>query len=254
MTQTVIGLFDSPDAAYAAEEALMQQGIDQSSIYFSAREGAQSGLKEAGQPMEAIRSFLGEIFGSDNAEEMDSYIEEIDQGSILLSVDVPDDADVTPICEAMQDSGALELNATGSAQQEGGEQDEAQGQTIPEIEEQMQIGKRQAGQGKVRVVSRVVETPVQEDVILREERATISRHQADRPASPDEIDAQAGKTIEVEEMREKPVISKSAQVTGEVEVGKETSQRTETVEGTVRKTKVEAEREESKGGKRQRSK
>lgn len=253
MPQTVIGLFDSPDAAYAAEEALMKQGVDQSSIYFSAKKGAQSGIEEAGQSMEAIRSFLGDIFGSENSQEAEGYVKEIEQGSILVSVDLPDDKDVTPFCEAMQDAGALDLGAPGAGQG-GGEETQAEGRTVQEIEEQLEVGKRQVGQGKVRVVSRVVETPVQEQVSLKEERATVSRRAVNRPASPGDIEAQAGKTIEVEETAERPVISKSAQVTGEVEIGKETSEKTETVQDTVRKTEVDVERETSKGAGRQKPK
>lgn len=255
MTQTGVGIFDSADSANAAEKALMKQGIDQSSIYFSAKEGVQCGLEEASQSMDAIRSFLGDIFGSQNPQDAKYYVDEINRGSILVSVDLPDDVDVAPVCEAMQDAGALDLDAPSAEQgggesSAGGEQARAEGETIPLIEEQMEVGKRQVVQGKVRVVSRVVETPVEESVNLKEERATVKRRSVNRPASPEDIEAQAGKVIEVEESAEVPVVSKSAQVTGEVEVGKETSETSETVQDTVRKTEVDVERKGAKSSKR----
>jgi len=48
----------------------------------------------------------------------------------------------------------------------------AKGGVIPVIEEELVVGKRQVERGGVRVFSRMVETPVQESVTLREEHAS----------------------------------------------------------------------------------
>ncbi len=248
MTQTVIGLFDSRDSANAAEQALMKQGIDRSSIYFSQKEDTAAASGERGESMDAIRDFLSQVFGQENAQEADAYAKEIDQGCILVSVDLPDDADVEPVCDALEGAGAVDLGAPTGQQEAGGTAGAGQttgegGESIPIAEEQMQVGKREVGQGRVRVVSRLVETPVQEEVSLREERATVERRPADRPIDPQELEAQGERTIEVEETAEKPEVTKSARVTGEVEVGKETTEKSETVEDTVRRTEVDVERE-----------
>lgn len=247
MTQTVIGVFDTPDSAYAAGDALVEQGIDESSIYYSVKEGsaADSGLK--GKPMDAIRNFLSELFGPESSEEADAYAEKISQGSVLLSVIVPGDTDVETICSVIGDAGALDMETLpeqGAVEASGEDESAEQGETLPVIEEETTIGKKQVGKGKVRVVSRMVETPVREEVSLKEERATIGRRPVDQPVNPKDVDALAGDSIEVEETTEKPVISKSARITEQVELGKEASERTETVEDTERHTEVDVEREQ----------
>jgi stress response protein YsnF len=54
-------------------------------------------------------------------------------------------------------------------------------EVIPVVEEQLRVGKRQVNQGRVRVRSYVVETPVQEQVNLRQEHVNVERRAVDRP-------------------------------------------------------------------------
>jgi stress response protein YsnF len=88
----------------------------------------------------------------------------------------------------------------------------------------------------------VVETPVEEQVTLREERVAVERRPADR-ALGDADEAFQERTIEAEERSEEAVVSKEVRVTEEVVIRKEAEQRTETVSDTVRETKVEVEDE-----------
>jgi len=113
---------------------------------------------------------------------------------------------------------------------------------IPVVEEQLQVGKAQVRRGGVRVYTRLMERPVQEEVTLREETAHVQRRAVDRPASEAELGAafQEG-SIELTETAEVPVVSKTARVVEEVEIGKEVSERTEVVNDTVRRTEVEVE-------------
>src|SRR5204863_2542934 len=94
----------------------------------------------------------------------------------------------------------------------------------------------------VRVRTEVAERPVEEKVNLREEHVRVERRPVDRPASEADINRarQAG-TIEVREKAEQPVVQKQARVVEEVTVGKEATQRTETVRDTVRRTDVDVE-------------
>jgi uncharacterized protein (TIGR02271 family) len=110
---------------------------------------------------------------------------------------------------------------------------------IPVVEEQLRVGKRVVDRGGVRIFSRVSERPVEEQVTLREEHARVERHPADRPATPQEM-AQAFRegSMELRETAEEPVVSKTARVVEEVEVGKEVGERTEQVRDTVRRTDV----------------
>ena len=114
-------------------------------------------------------------------------------------------------------------------------------QTINVVEEELQVGKRVTQRGGVRVYSRVTETPVQEDVELREEHVRVDRQPVNRPAT--DADFRSGKeqVIEVAEYAEEPVVAKQARVVEEVRVGKDATERTETVRDTVRRTDVEVE-------------
>jgi len=114
--------------------------------------------------------------------------------------------------------------------------------TLPVVEEELQVGKRQVQRGGIRVFSHVEERPVEEQVNLREEHATIERRPVNRPASEADFNqALTEGTIEVRETAEEAVVNKQARVVEEVVVGKEATQRTETVRDTVRRTDVEVE-------------
>ena len=112
---------------------------------------------------------------------------------------------------------------------------------IPVVEEELRVGKRQVQRGGVRVFQRVREQPVSEQVELREEHVNVERQPADRPATEADLAAFKEGEIEVREMAEEPVVSKTAHVVEEVNVSKEATQRTEEVNDTVRRTDVEVE-------------
>lgn len=116
-----------------------------------------------------------------------------------------------------------------------------QGARIPVVEEQLRVGKRAVQRGGVRVYQRVTEKPVNESVELREEHVNVERHAVDQPATEADLAAFKEGSVEVREMAEEPVVSKTARVVEEVVVGKEASQRTEEIKDTVRRTDVEVE-------------
>ncbi len=113
--------------------------------------------------------------------------------------------------------------------------------SIPVIQEDMQVGKRQVLRGGVRVFSRVVERPVEESIGLREEHAHVTRQAVNRPATEADFTAGREQTIEVSEYGEEAVVGKRARVVEEVQVGKQVSERTETVRDTVRHTEIQVE-------------
>jgi uncharacterized protein (TIGR02271 family) len=117
---------------------------------------------------------------------------------------------------------------------------DVEGETaIPVIEEELRVGKRQVERGGVRIHTHVEETPITEDVELREERVRVERRPVDRPVSAADIDAFQERTIEMTEMAEEAVAEKRARVVEEVVVGKEVDVHTETVSDTVRHTEVD---------------
>jgi uncharacterized protein (TIGR02271 family) len=118
----------------------------------------------------------------------------------------------------------------------------AQGETVlPVIEENLSVGKREVQGGGVRVYTHLTEKPVEASVNLREEHVTVDRRPVNRPVGEADFAAFKEGTIEVMETSEIPVVAKEARIVEEVVVGKEATQRTETVRDTVRRTDVEVE-------------
>jgi uncharacterized protein (TIGR02271 family) len=125
---------------------------------------------------------------------------------------------------------------TGSLPMEAGAGEEV----IPVVEESLAVGKRSVARGGVRVRTYVVETPVEEDIRLREERVQIERRPVDRAALAGD-EAFRERAVEMTETTEEPVVSKTARVTGEVGIRKETGERTEHISDKTRRTEVEIE-------------
>jgi uncharacterized protein (TIGR02271 family) len=116
-----------------------------------------------------------------------------------------------------------------------------EGSTIPVVEEQLRVGKREVQHGGVRVYSHVVEQPVEQQVQLREEHIQVERRPVDRPVAGDEPGLFQEGSFEVIERAEEVVVGKEAHIVEEVIVGKEVSERTETVRDTLRHTDVQVE-------------
>lgn len=121
--------------------------------------------------------------------------------------------------------------------------------TLPEIQEELVVGKRQVESSKTRVFIRVVERSVEAQVTLREEAVVIQRQNVDRAVTPGELDAMKDRTFDLTATSERAVVGKRAVVVEEVVVGKTSQEHTETVSDTVRSTQVEVE-EVSAGGTR----
>ena len=141
------------------------------------------------------------------------------------------------------------MSAAGGAQAGVGRgQTAATGdETIAIVEEQLRVGKREVERGSVRVRSYIVETPVQEQVTLRDETVHIERRPVDREIRPGEMAAFHEKTIQVTETDEEAVVAKTARVTEELVVRKDVAQQTETISDTVRHTEVEVDDTTSTG-------
>jgi len=137
-------------------------------------------------------------------------------------------------------SGAGRVAATGESQS-------GESERIPVVEEGLRVGKREVNRGSVRVRSYIVEEPVHEEVRLREEHVNVERRPVNEPARPvvkgSPEDLLQERTIEVSETAEQAVVGKEARVTEQVVVGKSVKERVESVDDTVRRTKVDIEDE-----------
>jgi uncharacterized protein (TIGR02271 family) len=187
-------------------------------------------------------------------EDAHYYAEGVRRGGVLVTV-ATDDANADRAAEIMRRHGAVDIDeraqqwrTTGwkkfdekatpyTSDQITNERDKV----IPVVEEDVKIGKRNVQKGRVRVYSYVTERPVEKKVRLHEEHAEVNRRTVDRPA--EEADLRAADTsFEVRETTEEPVISKESRVVEEVSIGKEATERVETVRDTERRTDVKVER------------
>ncbi len=117
-------------------------------------------------------------------------------------------------------------------------------QVVPIVEEELVVGKRAVERGSIRVSTRVVETPVHEQVRLREEHVEVERRPVNqRVDNPDRLFAD--KSFEVSATSEEAVIGKTARVTEEVIVRKDVGERVEQIDETVRRTEVDVDRVDS---------
>ncbi|NLR97052.1 YsnF/AvaK domain-containing protein [Rhizobium sp. P38BS-XIX] len=128
--------------------------------------------------------------------------------------------------------------AQASASREDAFEPAARDQTIPVVEENLRVGKRDINNGSVRVRAYTVKQPVREDVSLRDEKVEIERRAVDRPLA-DADRAFQNRTISAEDHHEEPVVQKDAHVVEEVGIRKNASERTETINDSVSKTEVE---------------
>ncbi len=173
---------------------------------------------------DAMATRVAQILGDDGAVNIDERAEQYKQTGFVPTPNTP----ATP-------ANAPAGNAADRIQARDGET------VLPVVEEELRVGKREVEGGGVRVYSHITETPVEENVTLHEEHVSVDRRPVDRVASAADTNAMRDQSIEVREHSEEAVISKQARVVEEVVVGKQATDRTETIRDTVRRTDVEVE-------------
>ena len=255
MNSVLVGMFDSQAQAQAARTQLIAAGFAASAVSLTGGEGAMG----SGEPAATVTGTTG----STSSSSMASGEREHEGGiaHFFRTLFGGDDDEVARAEEVLNQAGAVDIDErsqqwrsegwtggqTGAYAATGGTASAASAsstegtQTLQEMEEELKIGKRAVVRGGVRVFTRMVETPVEESVRLREEHADIQRRSVDRPATAADFDAFKEGSVEVREMAEEAVVSKTARVVGEVEIGTQVTEREETVRDTVRKTTVDVE-------------
>jgi len=228
----------------------------------TATEGvADAAARTTGQAEDGISRFFSNLFGGDDHEDTRTYSNMTRSGRSVVTVHAASADEAGRARDIMDDNGAIDVQAqatnqgadtTGArsmaanagAAQTGAAQNTGQqtGQALPIIEESLQVGKRMEQTGGARVRSRIIEKPVEEHVRLREEHVNVQRRDVNRPATDADFAAFKEGEITVTEQAERAVVAKEARVVGEVNIGKEVTERDETVRGTVRKTDVEVEK------------
>lgn len=111
--------------------------------------------------------------------------------------------------------------------------------SIPVIEENLQVGKREVETGGIRLRSRIVEREVEEKINLQEEHVQVERKAVNRPATAADLTEE---NIEVTEHTEVPVVNKETRVVEEISLVKDVTERDEVIQDTVKKTEVDIDK------------
>jgi len=268
MSQTVIGIFEHSVQAHDAKAHLLANGFSSDNVDITKGNPSTDSTSNSSQEEgigDRISNFFKNLFSDEN--EAASHTSAARRGTIVTvhaqtsedasraadilneygAVDVDDynrrGNDYTSTSNVMDDSTDYSISArtTGTGLSSDRLTDTDETDKINVIKEDLQVGKREVETGGVRLRSRIVERPVEESIRLREEHVNIERNTVDRPATEADFAAFKEGTVEVTEYAERPVVSKTARVVEEVSLGKEVSEREETISDTVRHTEVETE-------------
>jgi uncharacterized protein (TIGR02271 family) len=143
-----------------------------------------------------------------------------------------DDVDMAATDTTIRDSGVY--NDTTRATTDVTDADTLR---IPVHEEELTATTRPVERGQVRVDKRVIEEDRAIDVPISEERVTITRRAVDREAGVDDLAFQED-TIEIPLRSEEVDVQKRDRVVEEIDIAKDTVQRTKRVADTVRREEV----------------
>jgi uncharacterized protein (TIGR02271 family) len=253
ITKTIAAVFDSQATAERAVQDLLNAGFQRSEVQLTSNDAFSSNAALGNTGLSGthpathsagggIGGFFRNLFGTDiQDDETRTYSDAMSRGSALVTVQT-DEARIERAQDVLERYNPVDidtLNATtrDSIQGVATEREQA----IPVVEEELKVGKRSVQRGGVRVYTRVIEQPVEEQLSLREEHVRVERRPVDRPATEADL-RPPERVIEMTETVEEPVVSKEARVREEVVIGKEADTRTETIRDTVRKTDVNVER------------
>jgi uncharacterized protein (TIGR02271 family) len=266
----IVAVFDTHEAAERARDSLVDLGLEADRISISDRDSSEF-RTETKEARGGFWAHVKALFMPDSDRE--TIEESMRRGGCVLMATV-DDTRADEAISRLEAAGAIDLDAresewraagwrggaaaepsaavaseerepAASLETESAASARGDSESIPVVEEQLRVGKREVNRGSVRVRSYMVEEPVQETVHLREERVHVERRPVDEPLRPvvkgSSEDLMQERTVEVPEISEQAVVGKEARVTEEVVITKEAQERDERVEDTVRRTEVEVE-------------
>ena len=225
-------------AAVGLTGALMGAGVphEEAELYNEGvrRGGTLLAVKSPDGQAQQVAEILGDDGAVDIDERADLYKQEgfIPTAAPVVSNPVPAVPVAAATTAATTNYNTMPVAATNL---------DAEGQTKLNVtEENLVVGKREVERGAVRVYQHVTETPVSEQVTLHEEHINVQRTPVDRPVTAADAAFKEG-SFELHEKAEEAVVAKQARVVEEVTIGKEATDRVETVHDTVRRTDVEVE-------------
>jgi uncharacterized protein (TIGR02271 family) len=271
MSRTVTALYDSRSEAESARERLSST-VDVEKVRVldhQSESGSSDGSSGGG--------WLSKLFMAD--DDRQTYHEGMRRGGFMLCAEVDSEEDANRIVSILEQTSPVDLNERSQSWRNEGWQTQdrsdrfagsnsgdfspssrasdlenrsdsgertVQEERIPIVDEQLNVGKREVERGGARVHSFVRETPVNEQVTLREENVTIERRPVNEDISEGDLNREGllqDREIEMRATGEEAVVAKEAHVNEEIVVRKTESQHTENVHDSVRHTEVDVDGE-----------
>jgi len=270
MTHTVVGIFDDRGDAQSAMDELVERGFIKENIDLSNRAATDTTTgsdydSDAGDNQgigDRISNFFNSLFDDDETTAR-NYTYAASDAEAILTVQVDSNERARIAQEILDSNGAVDVDERGAQYSSQNYQsgmntgsntgmntgtdtartnaDMNSERTIPVMEERLNVGKREVERGGARIRSRIIEKPVEETIRLREEHVVVNRRPVDREYTDADLQNFQPGEMEITEHAEVPVIGKQARVVEEVEIGKNVTEREETIRDTVRSTDVNVE-------------
>jgi uncharacterized protein (TIGR02271 family) len=254
--EKIVTLYDTAEHADAARRNLESAG-------FSGREISTINNRSLMLPGDKLResSLWQKLFGRDvQPYEAALFGRAVESGGVVLTIRVPE-TDVSKAMTILNAHEAVDLQkramqqglltstaaprtAASPAQTAtmGATTTAAAGDQVLRLaEEKINVGKRTIQDGTTRIRRYIVETPVEAQVTLHEEHVQVIRRVVSDADAVRDVDW-TDKTIEVAEIAEEPIVTKSARITEEVVIHKEATDQVKTVKDKVRRQQVDVER------------
>ena len=255
--ETIVAVYDSSEHAALAVRDLEAAGVPSSAISRHADVTTASATTTAVAPRD--QGFWSSLFGAEPEYEHDTtvYDRSLKGGSTVVTVKASGER-LTQVTDILERHSPIDIDeravgyGIGQSTAKGADNESpvtgtagraGESEAVPLTEETLSVGKRAINRGTTRIRRYVVETPVEENVRLRDETVSIERRPVtdSRPVT-GAVDF-TDKVVEMTETAEEAVVSKTARVKEEVVIHKEATEHTETVRDTVRREDVEITKE-----------
>jgi uncharacterized protein (TIGR02271 family) len=253
--ETIVAIYDTAAQADAAVRDLKAANVPADAINQHA--GTSGGVTPA--PAAREQGFWASLFGGEPDTDAEVYDRSLQSGSTVVTVKV-DERHVAQVTGILEQHNPVDIDerAAGYGLSQtsttttraplaqvtpdtAATTTSSEGGTIQLAEEQLSVGKRAVNRGTTRIRRFVVETPVEEQVSLRDETIRVERR-AVTGGTPVTAADFTEKTVEMTETDEEAVVAKTASVVEEVVVSKDVTERVETIRDTVRRDEVEIEK------------
>jgi uncharacterized protein (TIGR02271 family) len=251
--KTVIGLFDHADEAKRAYTALVADGYAKADLDILTNDDKNDAPK-----LDKMRSWVPQ-------PDLDIYLTGVHEGGTIITANVGDSAveraasilgsfHMVNIADragalakkalAPRATVAAAASAVGTAASPPKEvalTDAARNDNVLEvIEEDLVVGKEQVERGRMRIYNVVTEREVAQSVTLKDETVRVQRRPINRSVEIDH-DLFKPRSFEMVEMDEIAQVKKTARVVEEVTLGKEVTDKIQTIKETLRRQDVQVE-------------